>query len=298
MTADVHASGSPTAATDELRSVLHDYMEVTRRLQQTHETLQHEVVRLRKELESKDRELERRRRLALLGELAAGVAHEVRNPLGAIQLYNGLLRAQVGQLRPALELIEKIDAGIRAIDAVVQDTLALAPRPDRRMRRPLGAILADAHSVCRPTLEARGIRFELRGAAECGMVAGDAPALQRVFVNLIVNAAEAAPPGSRVTVIAEPGPEEGLVRVRVLDEGPGLPEAIIDRIFDPFFTTKEHGTGLGLTIAHRLVEAHGGTLTAHNRPEGGAEFVVTLPTPGSADEEPAPADAAGQPHAA
>ena len=288
---------SPTVATDELRSVLHDYMEVTQRLQKTHETLQHEVIRLRGEVESKDRELERRRRLASLGELAAGVAHEVRNPLGAIQLYSGLLRRQFSGLEPALELIEKIDAGIRAIDCVVQDTLALAPRSGKLALRSLRSIVENAHDVCRAALVSRQVRLEERYENPEVEVPADAAALQRVFVNLIANAAQASP--RNAVVIVHVGAEyDGRVRVSVTDDGPGLSDELIERVFDPFFTTKENGTGLGLTVAHRLAEAHGGHLAARNRSEGGAEFVVELPGAGSLDEERLSAEGVGQPNAA
>jgi len=97
-----------------------------------------------------------------------------------------------------------------------------------------------------------------------------------VLVNLVINAAEASPPGGRVWVHVDQ-PDDGEVALRVLDEGPGLSDAVGERLFDPFFTTKPHGTGLGLTIAHRLVEALGGRLTARNRPEGGAALTLVLP---------------------
>jgi signal transduction histidine kinase len=275
--------------TEELRSVLHDYMEVTQRLQKTHETLQREVVRLRNEVESKDREPERRRRLASLGELAAGVAHEVRNPLGAIRLYNGLLRNQLGSHGAAIELIERIDSGIHAIDCIVQDTLALAPPGGKLVRRALRAIVDNAHDACRATFESRRVACERRYEDPGAEVLADAAALQRVFVNLFINAVQASPKRGKIIVQVLKRRDEQL-EVRVSDNGPGLPEEIIDKIFDPFFTTKEGGTGLGLTIVHRLVEAHGGNLTARNRREGGAEFVVVLPTSGGGDEESGPLD--------
>jgi signal transduction histidine kinase len=274
--------GLPTSGTDELSSVLRDYMEVTQRLQKTHETLQREVVRLREEIASKDRELERRRRLSSLGELAAGVAHEVRNPLGAIQLYSGLLRRQLRDPGPARELIDKIDAGIRAIECVVQDTLALAPRSGQLEPRALRLMIEKAADVCRPTLDNAGVALCLELSDSDASVPAEPAALQRVFVNLIANAAQASPPRTTVTVQVENEGGEH-VAVHVLDEGPGLSDTIIDKVFDPFFTTKENGTGLGLTVAHRLVEAHGGNLIARNRLEGGAEFVVVLPAAGGTD---------------
>lgn len=284
MTAQPCSTTSPPPSGDELSEVLREYMEVTARLQRTHQALQQEVVRLREELASKDRELELRRRLAALGELAAGVAHEVRNPLGAIQLYSGLLRNQcrVHRLTEAAQLIEKIEAGIQAIEAVVQDTLALAPR-DRQLSlcRPAD-IFARVRDATLQTLSVCRVTLEIDCPNETPAVRADPGGLQRVLVNLVVNAAEASPPGRVVRLRA--GVETGAVAIRVSDEGTGLPEEIRHRIFDPFFTTKQHGTGLGLTIAHRLTEAYGGRLQADNRPEGGAEFVVWLPVAGATDE--------------
>lgn len=263
---------------DDLGSVLREYMAVAGRLQQTHAALQGEIVRLRQELASKDRELELRRRLAALGELAAGVAHEVRNPLGAIQLYSNLLRKHCHEhkLDPALRLVDKIEAGIQAIDAVVQDTLALAPRDRKPGTCHLASVLERARDAALPVLTARGVALELHGDDRALRVQGDENGLQRVLVNLVVNAAEVSPPGVPVVVsVVADGPD--LVAVHVCDRGPGLADEIRERIFDPFFTTKKNGTGLGLTIAHRLIEAFGGRLTAGNRPDGGAEFVITLP---------------------
>jgi signal transduction histidine kinase len=273
---------------DDLAAVLQEYMAATGRLQQTHQVLQQEVVRLRQELAGKDRELELRRRLAALVEMAAGVAHEVRNPLGAIQLYNGLLRkqCQAHRLAPALQLIEKIEAGIQAIEAVVQDTLALVPRDRKLGVCRLAEIVQRVQDATCRTLSVCRVALQVAIGDEELCVRADADGLQRVLINLVVNAAEASPPGrtvwlecGRVGVSGGVGvgPAKRQVAIHVQDEGSGVPDGIRDRIFDPFFTTKQRGTGLGLTIAHRLVEAYGGQLTVTNRPAGGAEFTITLP---------------------
>jgi len=221
-----------------------------------------------------------------LGELAAGVAHEIRNPLGAMRLYNGLLRERLDDPKAALGIVEKIDAGIHAVDCVVRDALALAPRGGRLEPRSLREIVEGACDTCRAVIEGSGVEIVKRYDDFDVQTPTDGTALSRVFVNLIANAAQASPAGATVSVLA--GCErDGYVRTIVRDEGVGLPENMIEKIFEPFFTTKQHGTGLGLTIAHRLVEAHGGSLLARNRPEGGAEFTVTLPTRIEANEHDA-----------
>ena len=271
-------------ADEELSQVLRDYMEVAERLQSTHRALESEVRRLRHELKQKDRELEQRRRLAALGEVAAGVAHEVRNPLGAIELYSGLLRKECTQIAPALDLIQKIQAGIRSIDSVVQSTLALAPnRVCRIQPHALQDIIERAVQMCAEVYRRCETTLELDMPPDGIEVDCDPDALQRALLNLISNAAEASPRGGCVRIELEATAED--VRLRVIDQGDGLPGDLPDRVFDPFFTTKREGTGLGLSIAYRLIEAHGGRLTAHNRPEGGAEFVVTLARHDSHDRQ-------------
>jgi len=276
---DVRTQSDPQASTppdDGLDTMLREWMSVTERLQKTHESLQREVVRLREELESKDRELERRRRLAALGELAAGVAHEVRNPLGAIQLYSERLRSQCGGLNGAAELIEKIESGIQAIDCVVQDALSLTPRGDKPVPCRVAELMNSARDLTVGALRGRGVRLSCRYDDDDLSVSVDVAAIRRVMVNLIMNAADASPPGGEVRLHV--GASDGTsLRIEVIDEGSGLSDEALERIFDPFFTTKEHGTGLGLTIAHRVVEAHGGALTARNREAGGAEFTIELP---------------------
>lgn len=275
---------------DALGLVLRDYVAAAERLQQTHVTLQSEVERLRRELASKDRELERRRRLAAIGELAAGVAHEVRNPLGAMQLYSGLLRNAVGDGGPALELVEKIERGIRAIDRVVRDTLALAPSRASFAPCRLLDLVERAADVCRPALENAGVHLNVAAADPQLEVPADADGLQRVLVNLIANAVDAAPGGSEIAVHISDA-ADGSAEIRVCDRGPGLSDELLERLFDPFVTTKAHGTGLGLSIAFRLVEAHGGRLSAANRAGGGAEFTITLPRDdAAADRRPDEAD--------
>jgi signal transduction histidine kinase len=267
---------TPAADAGDRGEVLLDYLEATARLQRTHETLQREIVRLRTELESKDRELERRRRLAALGELAAGVAHEVRNPLGAIQLYSGLLRNECGGLDPAVKLIEKIEAGIRAIDGVVRDTLALAPRGLRLAPCRLDTLVVATLDLCSEKLQSCGVQAITELANPATVVMIEEYGAQRVLMNLIVNAAEASNAGSEVRISAAEA-TDGRVELRVSDSGIGMPPEVLERIFDPFFTTKKTGTGLGLTLAHRLMEAQGGELRAANRAKGGAEFTMTLP---------------------
>lgn len=282
---------SVAAAPDALGDVLRTYLEVTERLQSTHESLEREVSRLRRELESKDRELERRQRLAAIGEMAAGMAHEVRNPLGAIALYSELLRRRCADQPQDLKIIDRIETGVRAIEGVVQDTLALAPRRGAFEPRSLLEVVNAAAQLCEARLADRAVRVDVRFEDREVRAPAEPRALERVFMNLIANAADASPQGGDVEVAVAAAVNRE-VTIEVRDRGCGLAPDVLEQMFNPFFTTKDEGTGLGLTMAHRLVEAHGGRLSARNRQGGGAAFTVVLPVVEESTTLPAAASVA------
>lgn len=269
----------------DLSRVLREYVQVAERLERTHRTLEEEVKRLRSELRRKDRELAQRKRLAALGEMAAGVAHEVRNPLGAIQLYSGLLKRECQNLPPALKLIESIEAGIHSVERVVQSTLALTPGRSGRLRaQPLRCVVERAIELAADAFQRRPARLESTLPDDSLVVRCDDDALHRALLNLLVNAAEASPPDGVVSLNVMR--RRRSARITVRDRGSGLSDDARERLFHPFFTTKDRGTGLGLSIAHRIVEDHGGKLTQRNHRGGGAEFLIALPLAGSDSQPP------------
>jgi signal transduction histidine kinase len=277
---------------EDLHEVLQMYNEVTQRLQVSHEKLQQEVVRLREQLEQKNRELELKKRLAALGEMAAGIAHEIRNPLGGIQLYASTLASEVRDLPLASDLVRKISSGVRGLNSLVCDMLAFTGNMNlTRREEDLAEIVEGAVELARPTLVAHGIQVRVEGARTLHVDA-DGRLLQRVLLNLVLNAADAIGEEENnkdETRSAKQETQQGLIVIRserngaataiiVEDNGPGIPEDVRERIFNPFFTTKHSGTGLGLAIVHRIIEAHGGSITAENRklPERGARFRIVL----------------------
>jgi two-component system sensor histidine kinase HydH len=241
------------------------------------------VVRLREQLEQKNKELELKKRLAALGEMAAGIAHEIRNPLGGIQLYAGTLMAEVSDRPMAAELVRKISNGVKGLNTLVSDMLTFTRDLQlARREEDLSEIVLETLELAAPTLLEQDVSVRVHGSVEKKQVLADRRLLGRVLLNLVLNAAEA---------IGEAGIRPGKIEIRaaqittasgsqlellIEDNGPGIPPENLERIFDPFFTTKHTGTGLGLAIVHRIIEAHGGTIAAENRTERGARIRMVL----------------------
>ncbi len=211
-------------------------------------------------------------KLAGVGRLAAGVAHEINNPLGVILGYTRLLQKRAdGPLREDLAVIE--EETLRCKD-IVEGLLDLS-RPLQLSREPVD-LRATAEEVVERLAEAAvldGVEVVIRGGAT---VDGHPSKLRQVLSNLIRNAAEAAGRGGAVEVSLEGGAGEGAV-ISVRDTGPGLDAGALSRLFEPFFTTKDRGTGLGLAISRAIARAHGGEIEAGNSPQGGAAFTLRLP---------------------
>lgn len=271
---------------DDLAQIVEAYSEVTERLQHSHERLQDEVVRLRRELNSANAQVQRSRRLSALGEMAAGIAHEIRNPLAAIQLYAGMAAddLQAGDTQPqkeALDNVLKIASAVRGMSAIVNDVLSFSrgTQPERSQ--------VDATELLDRVIAANGpgidqsrvhvVRKDL-GRESLALYA-DSGLVQQALLNLVRNAVDAmaSVEGSRVLTLDVQRDEVGVV-LSVADTGPGVSEDCLDRIFNPFFTTRSTGTGLGLAIVHRIADAHGGSIAVHREPaRGGAVFTLSLP---------------------
>jgi len=273
----------------ELGAIITAYNDVTDRLKTAHERLGEEVARLREELRQKNAELRRRERLAALGEMAAGLAHEVRNPLGGIALYASMLEGQLADRPASRTAATRISQGVRALDRLVGEILDFAQehRVDLRTCR-LAEVLAEVGHSIRPWAAEHVVDVAIEPAALEVEAYCDPLRLQRVLLNLVMNGIQAVGEGGHVWLSAAARPDGRGVEIEVCDDGPGIPPENLDRIFNPFFTTRATGTGLGLAIVHRIVEAHGGVIRASNRPEGGARFVIRLPSAPDGDREGGP----------
>ena len=224
-----------------------------------------EKVRLQRDT----RELQRRARiaekLAAVGTLSAGLAHEIRNPLNAASLQMQLLERRIkrsgAELPPLLEPVALVQAEIARLSHMVDDFLRFARPADLHRRRfDLGALLGQVVEL--QALEARKHGIELRAElpSDSVHVDGDRDKLQQVVLNIIRNAIEALEQRGGLILVSLERLDEGMVRLRIRDDGPGIPEDIRTRIFEPFFSTKPMGTGLGMAISHSLIQQHGGDI--------------------------------------
>jgi signal transduction histidine kinase len=206
--------------------------------------------------------------------MLAGVAHEVRNPLGGMELYAGLLAEDLAAQPASLELLQKIRRELDYLKVLVDDFLDFSrERPLALERLDLDAFRAEVVELAQPFLDAKHLTLAAPPGPKDAWSLVDPAALRRVLLNLVKNAAEASPEKGTVT-LALTREADALV-LQVSDEGPGVPPEARTGLFEPFFTTKEKGTGLGLAFAQKLTEAHGGTLTLLDRAPG-AHFRLTL----------------------
>jgi len=216
-------------------------------------------------------------KLAALGQLAAAIAHEVRNALGVIRsaaqgLNEGLPAADLDAQRASSFITAEIDR----LGSVVSSLLSFA-RPPRLAPREVAveALFDQALLLARPELEAKEIRVSRDTPAGTPLVRADSDLIVQVLLGLLSNAAEAVPRGGEVRLSARE--DASTVELGVADSGPGVPADLRGRVFEPFFTTRDKGTGLGLAVARQIVEAHAGKIDVAERPGGGALFRISLP---------------------
>jgi signal transduction histidine kinase len=269
------AIASNAARIEELGGIIRVYSDLTEKLQDSHSQLQQTVQSLRNELSDKNRQLERRKRLAALGEMAAGMAHEIRNPLGGIELYASMLARDVAEQPASLQLVSKISAGVKRLEMLVSQVLQFS----REIHPQIAG--ADLAELVDQSIELAGERLHqnilCRASGSRPMpVRVDWLLIGQAILNLLINAIDAVGNGGTIDIVWSAEHADGRFRLSIRDSGAGISPAVLDKIFNPFFTTKETGTGLGLAIVHRIVEAHEGTITAGNAPEGGAVFEIRI----------------------
>lgn len=213
-------------------------------------------------------------RLATIGQVAASIGHELRNPLAVMQTsVHQLQRRLPPDDERAQKHLRRVSEQIDLCNSIISDLLELArDRPPERRPTELGPVVREAAtSVPRP----EGVVLGLDIAEDLPRVAVDATQFRQIVVNLVQNAIQALGSRGSVDVKLHRGPDELVLSVE--DNGPGLAAEVLARLFEPLFTTRSNGTGLGLALCRRIIEKHGGAITAGNRPAGGAAFHAVLP---------------------
>ncbi len=237
---------------------------------------------LRDHLAAVEDRLVRADRLAHVGTVCTGVAHELRNPLAVIETSAFILNESLHENPRARRHLQRISQQLQVATRIVNDLLDIA-------RAPMGVLApTDVAAVIRCAVaqvpRAPEVALTLDLPSELPRVHGNAGRLCQVFVNLLTNAFGAMPSGGAVRVTA--GAANGWIIATVQDNGPGIPPEILPRLFSPLVTARDQGVGLGLTLSRRMVDAHGGTLTAANAPTGGAVFTLSLPVLRSSEPSP------------
>jgi two-component system sensor histidine kinase HydH len=223
-----------------------------------------------------EEQLRRADRLSALGELSAGLAHEIRNPLGSIRMTTELLKEGFAESDPRLEFADILIRETERLNMVVNNFLQFAhPAAEgERERFCLNETLEEILQLMGPKLRENQITLRF-GKGDVPLVSGSRGLLKQVFLNLVLNAAQAMPKGGTLSLASEF--RDGRVWIRVADTGHGIPAEHLERIFNPFFTTRKEGTGLGLAITHRIVQSFGGNIEVESTLGQGTCFLLTLP---------------------
>jgi signal transduction histidine kinase len=262
----------------EKKRLIDEKRQLEREIKQHAEELEQRVAERTAELVEAHERLAQQERINALGQVAAQVAHEVRNPLAGLLLYAMHLKSKVGDKLPESELtlVDKIIETINHLTKTVEQVTEFA-RPVRLARRSLdlNLIVRDVLQLARPQLAAERIETKL-SLKEAGAVALlDESSMRAVLMNLVLNAVQAMPGGGRLSVVTIA--EDASVQVRITDTGTGMNSEQLKKVFEPFYTTRSKGLGLGMTYARKVVEQHQGTIRIESQPGAGTTVEIVMP---------------------
>jgi signal transduction histidine kinase len=244
--------------------------------------LEERVSYLTDELERKSRELERANRLAAIGQLAAGVAHEIRNPLGGIELCASMLNREVESDEDKKALCANILESVRRMNNIVTSLLAFSQDNKLSVRdTDIGRVLDEAIDSVQSKAFVDQVNLVKANNCRSVIMKADEDKLRQVFINILLNGVEAMPRGGDMAISMSarrrPAIAGKFLVVSFADQGQGIAKEDMQKIFQPFFTTKECGTGLGLAISHKIVEAHNGKITIKSKKGSGTTVNIFLP---------------------
>ncbi len=231
------------------------------------------------ELEKSREHLLQAEKMAMVGKLAAGMAHSIRNPFTSVKMRLFSLNRSLKLSETQKEDFEVISQEIRHVDHIVQNFLEFSRPPRLKMQRISPSVVTDmAIQLLEHRVKSYDVSVKIIRKETLAEIVGDPEQLKEVLVNIIINACEAMEnEGGQILIQEQTIPAQQKICIRINDNGPGIPPAIREKIFQPFFTTKEEGTGLGLSIASRIIEEHGGKLEVSSPEGSGTTFTIILP---------------------
>jgi signal transduction histidine kinase len=253
-------------AGDEIGELGHAFNEMTTALAETTSDVR----------ELHQREIERASQLATVGELASGIAHEIKNPVVGVASGLDIVRRRAGTDATLLPIIDEMERQIRHVQDAIQELLTFA-RPATPALAPVsGNNLAErAIHLVQPTADKGGVRIEIRLDPSHASVLADAEMIHQALINLLMNAIEATPHGGRVDVYTRTSGD--WIEIEITDTGRGIAPEHLESVFKPFFTTRHTGTGLGLSITREIIQRHGGTVALRSRLGEGTTVTIRLP---------------------
>jgi len=245
------------------------------------------IIRDITEIKAMEAQAQRRDRLAAMGEMAVELAHEIRNPLGSIELFASLLEKELPRGTDPRRWSENIRIGSRSLNNIVSNMLQFAnPLAPQFRAVDLHELIREILSFAEPILKQRGVCAGTRLEAQGSVVSGDGELLKQTILNLVLNALQAMPAEGSLTIGTRDVPTlpggalcHG-IEITVQDTGFGIPPEHLERIFDPFFTTNKNGTGLGLSVVHQIIEQHSGFIQVASEVNKGTTFKIVLPGAG------------------
>jgi signal transduction histidine kinase len=277
--------GSPTLEDEQfLLHAFRSFAEAAGSLEQSYGKLRAEVERLRRELEDTQSKLRREEALA---EIASVLAHEIRNPLGSLELFAGLL-AESDLDSDCRNWVGHVQAGLRTLAATVNNVLHFHSLPEpQRAPVDLGELLGWARDFFRPLARQSRVALSLQNRVAGVLFPADRHRLEQVLLNLVLNAIRAMPGGGWIELGGRKIQQGRAVTLVVSDTGPGISAEHLPSIFEPGFSTRAGSPGLGLAVCRKIVEQHGGTITAGSCPGRGATFTLIFPLPFPLNPQPA-----------
>lgn len=221
---------------------------------------------------------ERNSRLTAMGEMSVRIAHDLRNPLGSIELFASILKKELNGDKDKVDLLDHISLGIKSMDRLISNLLFFT-RPQKPLfkKTDINKVVEDSILFSSHLINGNNIEVDKKLLPEGMEIYCDEELIKQVFLNMILNAVQAMPEGGILSIDLERRQEKGGIRISITDTGIGIRREYIEKIFDPFFTTRERGTGLGLAIVHNIVQAHDGTIEVESYPNKGSRFTIRIP---------------------